>query len=175
LPHPTKSEARIARKNERALDAQEKAARLVESLVASLAAQPKVRLSADPGSIFGKVVRWSCNDPDCSGSWSWGIDRQWSDEDWNDTILPKLEVWSKLTWGEVDRLASDTGHKMHHNMDCGGLCNEALERLIEIEKLDDTIFRFRLGNLPRLWGFRIVDEFHILWFDPTHRVYPVGD
>lgn len=62
---------------------------------------------------------------------------------------------------------------MHHGMDVDSICEEAQFRLIEIEKYQDTIFRFRLGNLPRLWGFRILDEFTVIWYDPTHRIYPV--
>lgn len=50
---------------------------------------------------------------------------------------------------------------------------EAQRRLVEIGRVSDSVYRFRLGNLPRLWGLRIVGQFHILWYDPTHRIYPV--
>ena len=80
--------------------------------------------------------------------------------------------FSRLTWGEIDRQASDTGHKMHHNMDVEQICDEAQLRLIELVLEHDTIFRFRLGNKPRLWGFRTVANFEVLWFDPTHEIYP---
>jgi len=39
----------------------------------------------------------------------------------------------------------------------------------------EELFRFRLGNLPRLWGFRIVNEFYLLWYDPKHEIYPIED
>lgn len=175
MSRPRKSEARIERKNARALKKREQDARLVEDVKARLAQEPQPRLGANPESIFGRPVRWTCEDPDLEGAWSWGIERKWTEEDWTVRILPRLVEWSRLTWGEIDGFSSDTGHKMHHNMDCGDICDEAIHRLIEIEKLDDTIFRFRLGNLQRLWGFRIVDEFQVLWYDPTHQIYPVGD
>ncbi|OOY23140.1 hypothetical protein BMI91_17000 [Thioclava sediminum] len=64
---------------------------------------------------------------------------------------------------------------MHHNMSSNDVCDEAQARLIEIERYANSLFRFRLGGKPRLWGERNVDKFEILWFDPTHSVYPVGD
>jgi hypothetical protein len=57
-------------------------------------------------------------------------------------------------------------------MDTDVIRDEAQYRLIEIEKYRDVIFRFRLGNKRRLWGHRIVSNFEIIWFDPTHQIYP---
>jgi hypothetical protein len=34
------------------------------------------------------------------------------------------------------------------------------------------MFRFRLGGKARLWGFRSERIFHVVWWDPDHRVYP---
>lgn len=46
--------------------------------------------------------------------------------------------------------------------------------MIEIERFHDVLFRFRAGNLERVWGYRIVNIFHVLWYDPTHQIYPTG-
>lgn len=62
---------------------------------------------------------------------------------------------------------------MHHNMATEVICDEAQLRMMEIERHADVIFRFRLGNKRRLWGHRVVNHFEILWFDPTHGVYPI--
>lgn len=88
--------------------------------------------------------------------------------------MPKLEEWQKLTWAEIDNFTTggQKRHRMHHNMDVDILADEAQYRLLEIEKEVDTIFRFRLGSKPRLWGFRIVNKFEILWYDPKHEIYP---
>jgi len=61
---------------------------------------------------------------------------------------------------------------MHHNMDVEQICDEAQYRLVELELYSYIIFRFRLGNIRRLWGFRQLAQFEILWYDPTHQVYP---
>ena len=176
----SKREARLARESVRKLREAAKSARLVETLP-ELAARAGInpakrspRQGANPDSIFGMTMRWSSEMPDCDACWSWGVDRQWSEEDWAETIFPKLEHWEKLTWGEIDKLSSGSTHKLHHNMDTGLICEEALSRLHEIERYSDVIFRFRLGNMRRLWGYRIVDCFEVLWFDPTHQIYPVG-
>jgi len=113
------------------------------------------------------------NEADVEGEWTWGVSRQWSYADWQDVLSPKLEEWSKLTWGEIDRFSSSSGHKMHHNMNTDAICEEAQYRMVEVDRYSEVIFRFRLGNKRRLWGFRIVNRFEILWYDPTHAIYPV--
>ena len=115
----------------------------------------------------------TCRDPDVEGAWSWGVQRQWTQGDRDTKIRPKLNEFQTLTWKEIDTFTSDTGHKMHHDTNTEDICKEAQIRLIDIERMGDVIFRFRLGNLHRLWGFRVLNEFNILWYDPTHMVYPV--
>jgi hypothetical protein len=115
-----------------------------------------------------------CTNPDVDSVWSWGVQRKWCDREWAEKIEPRFEEWSNLTWAEVDGFASDTGHRMHHNMDYDAICDEAQERMIEIERFHDVLFRFRAGNLERVWGYRIVNIFHVLWYDPTHQIYPTG-
>jgi len=174
-----KREARIAREIEKRLKRDAKAARLREQLpirgVRTGAApneQKQIRLGNDPTSIYGMKVTWSCKTPDVEGAWSWGTPRQWTAEEWETIIHPKFQQWEQLSWGEIDDLSSGSGHKMHHNMDTDTICDEAQYRLVEIEKYGDIIFRFRLGNKRRLWGFRTLAEFEVLWFDPKHEIYP---
>jgi len=135
--------------------------------------QKSPRLGADPGSIFDLKVTWSVDKADCKDCWSWGTDRQWSLEDWTGLIEPKLFEFSALTWKEIDAFTSGTGHKMHHNMEVHQLAEEAQYRLVEIEQFADTMFRFRLGSKPRLWGFRVLGHFEVVWYDPEHAIYPV--
>lgn len=135
--------------------------------------EKQARAGADPGSIFHMSMTWSCDTPDVQDAWTWGVNRQWSDEYWASLIEPKLLEFEQLTWAEIDYLSSGSGHKMHHNMATEEICDEAQMRLIDIERYEEVIFRFRLGGKPRLWGYRVVAEFQILWFDPTHQIYPV--
>ncbi|UVC12421.1 hypothetical protein IHQ71_30945 (plasmid) [Rhizobium sp. TH2] len=174
-----KSEARIARGEAKRLAEIEKSARLRERIPAggvrldeTLSSPKTARAGENPGSIFGMRMEWTQDGADLIDAWSWGTARQWSEDDWNGNVLPKLQEWEKLTWAEIDRPSSDSGHKMHHNMDTPEICEEAQFRLLEIERHADVIFRFRLGNKRRLWGHRIVNKFEIVWYDPTHGIYP---
>lgn len=164
----SKREARIARDNEKRLKQAEKNARLVE-IVKDI---EEPRLGADPNSIFDMKMSWSRDGADRSDSWSWGTPREWTDDDWDNLIKPKLEEWSNLKWSEIDQFSSGEGHKMHHLMDTGVIVEEAQYRLIEIDRYADRIFRFRLGNKRRLWGHRIVSKFYVIWYDPKHEIYP---
>ncbi|QQX83757.1 hypothetical protein JJQ59_15250 [Cupriavidus necator] len=134
------------------------------------------RIEEDPGSIYGVRMQWCPLRSDVDGKWSWGQDRQWSAQDWENIILPALEALQALTWGEIvaQRTGGNNRHKKHHDMDVGVIDDEALERWIArgLEEYD-TAFRFRLGNMPRLWGFRTAAKFNIVWWDPAHRIYPV--
>jgi len=86
-----------------------------------------------------------------------------------------MSEFQKLTWSELfaQRTGGKERHKKHHDMDVCDLEPEAFDRWCEIG-LDeyDTAFRFRLGNKPRLWGYRIHAKFYLVWWDPTHKIYP---
>ena len=166
-----RAEARVARAARKRLQDAEKSARLK----VTPASEKTVRLGADPGSIFGMKMTWNDERRDCDGSWAWGTPRQWSSAAWDAQIKPKLEEWAKLTWGEIDQLVTGSSrkrHKMHHSMETRILVEDAQQRLVETDNIEEFIFRFRLGNLPRLWGFRRAGEFHLLWYDPNHEIYP---
>lgn len=165
----SKSEARIARRQKKTADRANKNARLSDVVRKEVAA----RFVENPSSTYQMKVDWAADAADVLESWSWGVARQWTQSDWDNTILPKLKNFEELTWAEVDALSSDSGHKMHHGMPTSSICEEAIGRLWTIEKYQDDMFRFRLGNLPRLWGFKQGSVFQILWYDPTHQIYPV--
>jgi hypothetical protein len=166
-----KGDARIAREIESQLKQQEKNARLVARIKDELPNPRTVRLGANPQSIYQMLMTWAAHEADREGHWTWGP-RVWDDRDWNEIILPKLHHFEKMFWHEIESATTSNGHYMHHSMPIETICNECQTRLIELEKLDDDIYRFRLGNQQRLWGFRIVNEFSLLWYDPLHQVYP---
>lgn len=117
-------------------------------------------------------MTWTEANADRVGSWSWGQDRDWAQPDWDGIIHPKLAEWTKLMWKEIDTFSTPTRHKSHHTMPCEELCEESQLRLMDLGHSGETIFRFRLGSSRRLWGFRVVSEFQILWYDPLHQIYP---
>jgi len=50
---------------------------------------------------------------------------------------------------------------------------DALARLDEIQLSDMTqISCLRIGGKGRLYGFRVDNVFHLVWWDPEHEVWP---
>jgi hypothetical protein len=144
---------------------------LARALAVDAERQPK---TAQDGSRFASRVTWCVNKADLSGSWSWGEDRKWSPEEWDNIIHPPLLEFSKLTWQEIDRFSSDTGHKMHHSHEVGDLIDEAQDRWRDLElEQYDSVFRFRMGGQKRrAWGFVVQAHFHFVWWDREHSIYP---
>lgn len=178
-----KAEARIAKKLAKELKQKEKSVRVLEEPSGAVARSEytnlpdkAVRLGANPGSIFDMRMRWTDAHADKDGEWSWNVSRDWGEVVWKQNIKPSLDQFEKLTWAEIEaQMYGNPGkrHRKHHSMPTTALCKEAQDRLDELSRTTDNMFRFRLGNLPRLWGVRIVDEFQIYWYDPTHDIYPV--
>jgi hypothetical protein len=166
-----KGDARIARALEDELKKKEKSARLVARVQAELPIYKVVRTGVDPASIYQMQMAWSGDNADCAGEWSWGP-RQWEQEAWESVISPKLANFQTMRWSEIEAATTGNGHCMHHEMAVETICDECQTRLLELERVDGDIYRFRLGNMKRLWGFRIVNVFEILWYDPLHQVYP---
>ena len=65
---------------------------------------------------------------------------------------------------------------LHKFIPSAHLCPAAQRRLLDL-RLDefDELFRFRLGNLERLWGVIHLDVFYPVWWDPEHKVCPSND
>lgn len=166
-----KKEARIERQNAKRLADQKASDKL--RLAMAPVAEKKPRAGANPASIFEMMMTWTEANADRQGAWPWGQEREWGEAVWNEAIHPKLKDWEKLKWQEIDIFSTRNGHKMHHSMDVDEICEDAQLRLMELGHSGESIFRFRMGGKPRLWGFRIVADFQILWFDPEHKIYPV--
>lgn len=164
-----KGDARIARALEKQLN--EKSARLVKRIRDEMSSAKIARLGANPDSIYQKLMEWTADRADRLDHWTWGP-RDWSEDCWTNVINPKLTNFVTMKWHEIEAAVTDSGHRMHHSMEIERLCDECQTRLLELERVDGDIYRFRLGNKRRLWGFRMLHVFEILWYDPEHNVYP---
>lgn len=100
--------------------------------------------------------------------------RNCTDHHWRKAIDPKLAAWETMTWGKIEQIPRGTGHgKMHHTMLVSKITEAAQDNLEQHGWGSfNEIFRFRMGNKPRLWGFRELHRFSIVWYDPEHEVYP---
>jgi hypothetical protein len=95
-------------------------------------------------------------------------------------IVDFLSEMERLTWKEI-RAQLTGGQRRgakHKFIPVTSLCPIAQRRLIELE-LDEfeQMFRFRLGNMGRLWGVIAEDDhvFYPVWWDPGHKVCPSAD
>lgn len=109
-----------------------------------------------------------------TGEWSWQVEPSTVRK-----ILAFLQDMERLTWTEI-RAQLTGGYRRrgpkHKFIPADHLCEAAKRRLIELE-LDefDQLFRFRLGNMERLWGVVDGEVFYPVWWDPDHKVCPVKD
>ncbi|BBQ51281.1 hypothetical protein WP2S18C03_03620 [Aeromonas veronii] len=147
--------------------------RLAPHLERAIAAAEKTPKAIKDGSRFGSLVTWCCTKADLEDIWSWGEHRAWEQHEWDEVIHPPFKDFAKLTWKEIDSHSSDTGHKKHHDHGVSDLIEEAQQRWrdLDLEQFE-TVFRFRLGNTGRVWGFIVQAHFHIVWWDRKHSIYP---
>ena len=117
-------------------------------------------------------MRWSDEPKDILDQWSWGQKRDWTGQIWDETLLPFLNGCEKKKWKEIEEeTAGEDRRNKSYELDT--ICKEAFERLcfLKLDELDE-IFRFRLGNKPRFYGFRIQHLFYALWWDADHMICP---
>ncbi|OWQ77974.1 hypothetical protein [Stenotrophomonas maltophilia] len=131
--------------------------------------QPKV------GTLREQLVEWSHKGADCADKWSWGESRQWTPDEWKQTIEPSFQQFCRLTWNDVVKQRAN-GHRRHHDHELGDLAKEAQERwnFLNLE-LHDTVFRFRLGGqTTRAWGYVLEAKFFLVWYERGHNIYVTG-
>lgn len=178
----SKADKRIARKALK--EDRRKAARRIidpDPLITVRQAEPvaagkEVRVAEDPASIKQRLMRWSDAKADKVGLWSWGVNRDWDDATWHGELHPKLCNFATMTWAEIEahrvKSKKNKSRKAHHELPLTSVCQEAQVRAGVIKVPADMLFRFRLGGKKRLWGYRLADLFNVVWYDPTHQIYP---
>jgi hypothetical protein len=152
----------------------DKAPRIIPNIVQAAAPFDKTPKAIEDGGRFGAPVTLCITKADREGSWSWKENRNWSDSEWNTDIHPHFEEFMQKTWGDIDAAASGSGHKMHHDHQVSDLVKEARRRWkkLDLEQFD-SVFRFRLGNKRRAWGYIVQAHFFMVWWERNHRIYPV--
>lgn len=91
-----------------------------------------------------------------------------------DKIYPKLKVFEKRTWEDIEKETYGEKNKTkHHFVKIDKFIKEARERLSE-KKLNDTdeLFSLRLEGKIRIYGNRKLNYMEIIWIDPYHEICP---
>lgn len=95
-------------------------------------------------------------------------------------LLEFMRQMALITWGEIEQMrhGGNARHRKHHECevsrrwDASALAD--LEKHCLSEIFGETLFRFRLSGVKRLWGYREGATFHVVWWDPNHKVYPTA-
>ena len=125
-----------------------------------------IRLPGLPDSdSSGDRLCWRFRHVDHDGPW--GFDRMTGDE--LAGLMRSLAGFETMTMAE----AFNGGHP-GKDYDIEEIPTvQARERLDAIGLADMTkISRFRLTGTQRLYGFRVANVFHVVWWDPRHEIWP---
>jgi hypothetical protein len=84
-------------------------------------------------------------------------------------LLPSLRSFEGMT---VNELFTQAGRGKDY--DVVKLPNPAAVKRLEELGLDDQtkISRLQVAGAPRLYGFRVGNAFHLVWWDREHEVWP---
>jgi hypothetical protein len=115
--------------------------------------------------VMARRVHWRFSDVDHDGHWSFST---MTPRDLVE-VLQRLGSFESMTVREIFFTGDDPGK----HYDVPSLPNPALRRLVDLGREDETkLARLRLTGERRLYGFLREHVFHVLWWDPTHNVYP---
>lgn len=134
---------------------------------ARLSQNPKLKKRAryEQPSPAKQPVSWRFYETDNDGPFRWDAI---SDADLRVVVWIMATIDHKL-WSSV----SGEGVGNIKGIPLSRLSQEALHRLRAIKKDDlDQLYEIRVGGKPRVWGIKRGDAFHVLWWDPEHKVCP---
>ena len=79
-------------------------------------------------------------------------------------LIKELQAYEGLTWQQV-RQKSEHNHPWKFHQLSKGLRDRLSERGLELPEL----FQIELGNRPRIWGYKEIGIFYLMWYDPKHK------
>ncbi|MCC8014657.1 MAG: hypothetical protein LIO87_05630 [Eubacterium sp.] len=125
-----------------------------------------------------KNVVWLFDNIDRDGEFAFNLDQMEKDGNIK-VIFDKMLSYSTMTWSSVKLQTHDwTGKSKNHFINADRFSEEAAKRFeIKCSVEDaDRIFSFALTYKLRIIG--TVSEsgefFHVIWYDPNHKFYPVS-
>ncbi|HIW49818.1 MAG TPA: hypothetical protein IAA10_02535 [Candidatus Blautia intestinavium] len=131
----------------------------------------KYTVKASGYSSDGEKVIWLFDMIDRSGVYAFDLNR---DDFLHKEVMEKMIDYSNMTWAQVKQQTHDEGKSKHHLLSIDSISREALDRVKakQLEDYSDAIFSFALQNKLRIIGIREREKFHVLWYDPEHKVCP---
>jgi hypothetical protein len=84
-------------------------------------------------------------------------------------VIERLRALETMTWNEILVGAK----KQNHTLASNEICKEAQVCLATDWQGADEVVSVRVTGRKRVWGIRENGVLYLLWWDPTHAVYPV--
>lgn len=126
-------------------------------------------------SYHERPITWTFDRVDMDGEFAFDLNRIEENEHVRE-ILEKQVSFSKMSWQEIKTATHDAkGKSKHHNLEIESLSAEAKRRIEKLQLSEDdrdSIFSFALQNKLRIVGIKEEPFFHVLWYDPEHKVCP---
>lgn len=118
--------------------------------------------SADPLIGGENPLSWRFSHRDLGGPFGW---RDVPSNELN-KLITRLAEFEDKNWEGISKTGS-------HRIACDILSADARERLNDINKNDlDELMSFRVDGTSRVWCICDGSIMKVLWWDPTHQVYP---
>lgn len=119
---------------------------------------------------------WRLSLVDLDGPWGW---RSASHEELVSALALLMQA-EKQTWQELSQQMTGGNRRRGQRNKyipiehCAASAQERLREL-QLDDYGDSWFRFRIGNLGRLWGVMHGETFYPVWWDRSHTVCPSKD
>lgn len=120
-----------------------------------------------------QLFRWRTDYADLSEQeWGWG---RVSISTFFRDIARKLHHLEASTWGQL------FGQNVVHDFARHKIVRDAQNRLESLRRDEaipddwagETLYAVGMNGMRQVWGFKVGQNFHLLWWDPEHTVYPV--
>ncbi|MGD9142859.1 MAG: hypothetical protein PVG61_03325 [Dehalococcoidia bacterium] len=146
------------------------------------AKKKKARYASDPP--IAKQPKFRDYPPsDANANFSWRVADKYTDYDYQKLgwcncdstvllrdVIKELQSYEGLTWQEVRQKS-----RHNHSWKYDRLPRELKYRLKERE-LDylPELYQICLACKPRIWGYKDIAQFYLIWYDPEHEGYPTS-
>jgi hypothetical protein len=126
--------------------------------------QKRPATDGDPNAYLKMHPAWRLKSIDNAWDYGWSKIGQ---ERWCNDVLPKLYDLETMTWAGIQQ----TGKS--HFLPLSAFEKSAQKRLEELGLGDlDEIFSLRLQGKHRIYGWRMENVLHVIWFDFDHALVP---
>ena len=117
---------------------------------------------------------------DAQAKFIWRVNRKYLDFDHVDLgwcncntevllwdVIQELQSYEGLTWQQI-REKSRHNHSWEYHYIPKPLRDRLKER--QLDYLPE-LYQLALANVPRIWGYKEINTFYLIWYDPKHEGY----